>query len=90
MASPTSITPWYESPDLEFRSLMEHMYQRSKRQGIIYPADSVKFETIIYRCSLYANSSLEELRRFVKDRHVRISYTHAQSHTKKSQNKREK
>jgi hypothetical protein len=40
--------------------------------------------------SLYTRSSLEELRRFVKDRQIPFKYTHAQSYTRKSQAKKEK
>jgi hypothetical protein len=40
--------------------------------------------------SLYSRSSLEELRLFVRDRRILFKYTHAQSHTRKSQAEKEK
>jgi hypothetical protein len=40
--------------------------------------------------SLYTHSSLEELRRFVKNRQIPFKYTHAQSYTRKSHAKKEK
>jgi hypothetical protein len=40
--------------------------------------------------SLYTRSSLEELRRFVRDRRIPFKYTHAQSYTRKSQTKKDK
>lgn len=38
----------------------------------------------------YGTCSLQELRQFVTDRKIPFKYTHAQSHTKKSQTKKEK
>jgi hypothetical protein len=38
----------------------------------------------------YDTCSLQELRRFVNDRKILFKYTHAQSHTKKSQIRKEK
>ena len=38
----------------------------------------------------YDTCSLQELRKFVTDRNIPFRYTHAQSHTKKSQSKKER
>jgi hypothetical protein len=79
---------------LEPRDLSSHLRRvlREQREYAYKPSPFLKQQSDleIKPSSLYTRSSLEELRRFVKDRHIPFKYTHAQSHTRKSQAKREK
>jgi hypothetical protein len=92
MADPTILDAFRRPLEPRFWSsrLLEFSREQHESVKMLWPSKTQQSDIKIKPSSLYTRSSLEELRIFVTDRRIPFKYTHAQSHTKKSQTKREK